>query len=125
MNDENPENLFGDVIFSYTRKQAIEDGVLVDLSQVETIRGHWKFPFACTAAAWGIIEETLKEPGQDLAGICHDISMVAKMKIRGGCLENRIEVMVVIAGKTQRFDLHSGPGDRGEPVLTLMLPGED
>ena len=54
------ENLFGETIYSYSRAQAIEDGVLVDLSHVDSIRQHWKHPFACTSAVWGIIEEALQ-----------------------------------------------------------------
>jgi type I site-specific restriction endonuclease len=34
----NNENVFGDMIYSYSRKQAIEDGVLVDLSEVDSIK---------------------------------------------------------------------------------------
>ena len=32
------ENPFGETIYSYSRAQAIEDGVLVDLSQADSIR---------------------------------------------------------------------------------------
>ena len=52
----NIENLFGEAVFIYTRAQAIEDGVLVDLSHVDSIQQHWKFPFACTSTVWAIIE---------------------------------------------------------------------
>ena len=76
------ENPFGETIYSYSRAQAIEDGVLVDLSQVDSVRQHWKYPFACTSAVWAIIEEALQEPGQDVSGICHDISTIAKLAIR-------------------------------------------
>jgi hypothetical protein len=50
MNDKNP---FEDapVIFSYTRAQAIEDGVLVDLTDWAKETG-FKVPVACTAAVW-------------------------------------------------------------------------
>jgi len=68
------ENTFGETIYSYSRIQAIEDGVLVDLSHADSIRQHWKHPFACTSAVWSIIEEALATPGQDVSGICHDIS---------------------------------------------------
>ena len=81
MTNENP---FGEVIYSYSRAQAIEDGVLVDLSNVDSIRQHWKHPFVCTSTVWAIIEEALTKEGQDLAGICHDISTMAKLALRGG-----------------------------------------
>lgn len=60
------ENTFGETIYSYSRTQAIEDGVLVDLSQADSIRQHWKRPFACTSAVWAIIEEALATPSQDV-----------------------------------------------------------
>ncbi len=119
------DDLFGKVVFSYTRKQAIEDGVLVDLSGIETIKAHWKYPFACTATAWAIIEAALQKDGQDLNGICHDISWMAFVAIR---VANDLQVVhfkVIIAGKKHALKLHFGPGDTAEPVLTLMLPGED
>jgi PHP family Zn ribbon phosphoesterase len=63
------ENPFGETIYSYSRTQAIEDGVLVDLSRADSIRQHWKYPFACISAAWAIIEEALEKPGRDVSGI--------------------------------------------------------
>ena len=76
------ENPFGETIYSYSRTQAIEDGVLVDLSQADSIREHWKHPFASTSAVWTIIEEALEKPRQDVSGIGHDISTMAKLAIR-------------------------------------------
>lgn len=50
MKDENP---FADVpvVFRYTRKQAIEDGVLVDISRWAAETG-FAIPVACTHAVW-------------------------------------------------------------------------
>jgi len=119
------ENPFGDVIYSYSRAQAIEDGVLADLSNVDSIRQHWKHPFACTSAIWAIIEEALTHEGQDLDGICHDISTMAKLAIHGGREAGQVLFAVIIAGREHTLKLHVGPGDTAEPVLTLMLPNED
>jgi hypothetical protein len=122
MTNENP---FGEVIYSYSRTQAIEDGVLVDLSAVDSIRQHWKHPFACTSAVWTIIEDALQHPGQDVSGICHDVSTMAKLAIRDAREAELIRFEVIIAGKTHAMKLHIGPGDTARPVLTLMLPYED
>jgi Family of unknown function (DUF6573) len=122
MSNDNP---FGELIYSYSRAQAIEDGVLVDLSQVDSIRQGWKHPFACTSAVSAIIEEALKRPHQDLAGICHDISTMAMIAIRKADDRQLILFRVIITGTTHMLKLHIGPGDAGEPVLTLMLPNED
>ena len=119
------ENPFGETVYSYSRAQAIEDGVLVDLSECDAIRQHWKHPFACTSTVWAIIEEALKQPGQDIAGICHDISTVAKVSLRGTRDSDQIRFSVIIADRTHELKLHIGPGDTPAPVLTLMLPCED
>ena len=122
MSNENP---FGAPIYSYSRAQAIEDGVLVDLSKVDSIRQAWKHHFACTSAIWAIIEEALKRPDQDLVGICHDISFMAMIAIRKASDKSLIHFRVIITGTTHTFKLHIGPGDTATPVLTLMLPNED
>jgi hypothetical protein len=120
------ENPFGETIYSYSRKQAIEDGVLVDLSEADSIKQHWKHPFACTSTVWAIIEQALEQPGQDVSGICHDISTMAKLAIRsGGCDADLIRFSVIITSNTHKLKLHIGPGDTAAPVLTLMLPHED
>lgn len=119
------ENPFGETIYSYSRAQAIDDGVLVDLSHVDSIRQHWKHPFACTSAVWGIIEEALHRPDQDSCGICHDISTMAKLAIRSARDAEQILFTVLITGKKHALKLHIGPGDTAAAVLTLMLPYED
>lgn len=122
------ENTFGETIYSYSRAQAIEDGVLVDLSQADSIRQHWKHPFACTSTVWAIIEEALETPGQDVSGICHDISTMGKLAIRNAQDARDAELVlfeVIITGKKHTLKLHIGPGDTVAPVLTLMLSYED
>ncbi len=96
------DNPFGETIYSYSRTQAIEDGVLVDLSQADSIRQHWKHPFACTSAVWAVIEEALQHPGQDVSGICHDISTMAKLAIRSTRGTEQILFSVLITGKNTR-----------------------
>ncbi len=122
MTNENP---FGETIYSYTRTQAIEDGVLVDLSQVDSIKQHWKLPVACTSTVWAIIEEALKREDQDVSGICHDISTMAKLAVRGADNAEQVCFKVIVVGRTHELKLHIGPGDTAAPVLTLMLPNED
>jgi len=45
------ESIFGDVISTYTRAQAIEDGVLIEAGSMARELG-FKFPVAVTAAVW-------------------------------------------------------------------------
>lgn len=122
---DNNENLFGEVIFRYTRANAIADGILVDLSQVETVKAHWKFSFACTDTVFALIEAAIEAEGCDLAGIMHDISICAKAEAHRGGRQNVIFFKVCIADRLHDLKLHIGPGDTAEPVLTLMFPHED
>ncbi len=45
------DKLFGEVIYSYTRAQAIDDGVLIDATEMAKEAG-FNWPVALTAAAW-------------------------------------------------------------------------
>ena len=103
----------------------MQDGVLVDLSEIDSIKQHWKYPFACTSTTWAIIESALEKPGQDLSGICHDIATMAKLAIRRSRDADLLHFSVIIAAHTHQLKLHIGPGDNAAPVLTLMLPNED
>jgi hypothetical protein len=117
------------VIFSYTRAQAIEDGVLVDLSEMDGAKGAFKYPLACTAAVWAIIDKAVNNPKHcnDLAGVLHDISWMARF---GRSLDQSTTLFQVIikgAGRKSKFTFKivCGPGDNAEPTLTIMLPEED
>jgi hypothetical protein len=115
---------FGEVIHSYTRKQAITDGVLVDLSQFEVVRQHWKHHVACTDTVWSLIETAVNEHAKDHIGILHDLSMCAKANM-GHQSGDTIRFSCIVGRSTYHFKFHCGPGDTAEPVLTLMLPHED
>jgi hypothetical protein len=122
---DNNDSIFGDAIFRYTRANAIADGVLVDLSKVTTVQEHWKFSFACTDTVFALMERAIEEHGNDLAGIMHDISLMAKAEIRNGSRADVIHFKVFIGVKLHDLKLHIGPGDTSEPVMTLMLAHED
>ncbi len=103
---------FGEVIYSYSRKQALQDGVLVDLSQWKVARDHWKLPLACTSAVFSIMEHAVQHEGCDYPGIIHDLSWLAKQQI-GKPNANGPEVYFpcTVGNRTMNFKLHCGPGD--------------
>lgn len=119
-------NPFGPIIYSYSRAQAIADGVLVDLTKrSESIRRTWRHHMACTDAVWAIVEWAAKMPGHDAEGILHDVSMMAFLAARvGGAASDTVRFKVSVAGETHALKLHVGRGDTPEPVLTLMLSHE-
>jgi len=118
---------FGEVIFSYSRKQAIEDGVLVDVSDWASPRemmGGFTIPVAMTAAVWALVEAPEKSH-EDTRGRAHDVLWMAQLAARRNLDTDRTAFTVLINGKEADLVLHVGPGDDGEPVATIMLPGED
>lgn len=131
MENETMTELFGDVISSYSRAQAIEDGVLIDVTKTAKEVG-FNFPVAVTAGVWGVIEpdEESKSYGQDATGRLWDVLSILRMTIQGARgSSDRMPFSVLMSnGKRQRkVALNSvcGPGDDMEPVITIMLPDED
>lgn len=127
------EEIFGETIHVYSRTQAIEDGFLVDLMQdemLEVCRQHYKFPIACTSTVFGIMQKAVENPRyrNDYACILHDMLWMSKVMKRQ-IDESTVIFRVIITGvgRQRNFDfkLQVGPGDKGEPVITIMLPNED
>lgn len=126
------ENIFGEVVHVYTRAQAIEDGVLIDISEDAGEAG-FVMPVAMTAAAWAeLVAWTDSNRGiQDEAGRLWDVLTMARYFAKRGGSRVEAEVLRVpntpraTAPKLAKFVMACGPGDNAEPVITLMLPGED
>jgi hypothetical protein len=125
MKDNHNESPFGETVHSYTRSQAIEDGVLIDLSVLEITRRHWTVQVRCTDSVWGIIEDAVTHHGRDLIGILHDLYTVAKHGIKPATSQDRVYFKATVGVRTHDFVLAYGPGDTAMPVLTLMLPSDD
>lgn len=128
-------DLFGEVIHSYTRQQAIEDAMLVDFTDPESDTGdvcrqHYKFPIACTYAVFEVMQKAVENPRycNDYAGILHDMLWMSKA-VGQKLDESTVLFRVIIQGagrsKYHTFKLQVGPGDQGEPVITISLPHED
>ena len=117
--------LFGEALFSYSRAQAIADGVLVDLSRFPEISQVWRHHLACTDTVWNLVQAAIRDEGKDLPGILWDISHMAMASARvKGASSDRVGFRVIIGRKTHALKLVVGPGDTPEPVLTLMLATE-
>ena len=124
-----------DVIHRYTRAQAIQDGVLVDLGKGDLANlsreAGIRFPVAMTAGAWAKTVGGLDDPlpaGQSIEGRVWDVLMVFRYaaKAQGG---SRCDFEVRVWGGTRQEVVKlwalCGPGDNAEPVITIMLAGED
>lgn len=132
------DKLFGDVIYSYTRAQAIADGVLIDATELATDAG-FKWPVALTAAAWAESvawsdADNKRQAYQDQSGRLWDVLFMAAYAIRtaGNVDQQLLFDLHCIprngrATKSQQLTLKLilGPGDDAQPVITIMLPTED
>ncbi len=124
------------LIFSYTRKQAIADGALIDVSATAREAG-FRYPVAVTAAVWSkCVAVPDGVEGQDEMGRLWDVLWMLHAAIAmnpravGGngellyrlCVRNDdrdgepplVTLKAVCAGD-----------DDGSPCLTIMLPEED
>jgi hypothetical protein len=117
------------VIFAYTRAQAIEDGVLVDVSEMANEAG-FTMPVAITVAAWRMY---VRAPDgvehQDEQGRLWDVLNMLRFAIKKGGQGSELLFTVSINndGEPKPVQLKSicGPGDDAKPVVTIMLPRED
>jgi hypothetical protein len=135
-NDQELGGLFGEPIAVYSRRRPIEDGVLVDLMQGETVglvpEAGFKFPVAMTAGAFAAtvaaIGELLPE-GQDIQGRLWDVLWMLSCAIKNADRTDRVNFRVSVWNGRRRDEVKPwascGPGDDGAPVVTLMLAGED
>lgn len=150
-NRNDHSDLFGKPIHVYTRAQAIEDGMLVDLTRATDDKGQllchqagFKVPVTITRAAWAkTIEaggtwkregdgERLELPGgQSLTGRLWDVLWLLRLACNQASGTDRVHFKVLVDvhgdGHHEQVKLWAlcGPGDDVRPVMTIMLEGED
>ena len=133
MNTNNETSPFGEVIFSYTRSQAVADGVQVEVTKTAQEAGI-RFPVYLTRAVFDAYVTV--PPGveaQDEAGRLWDIITMARFAIlrsRPGC--DRLPVALYVRNDNRRPRLVRltavcGPLDIDDPqpAITVMLMDED
>jgi hypothetical protein len=146
-----PDDFRGEPVFGYSRAQAIVDGVLVDLTGATDDRGQrlsqqagFKLPIAITRTAWAkTIEaggrwrpdgdgEVLElKGGQSLTGRLWDVLWMLRAACDRAGNADRVnfEVLVDVNGDGHNESVKlwalCGHGDDAEPVITIMLEGED
>ncbi|MGE3420372.1 MAG: DUF6573 family protein [Bradyrhizobium sp.] len=129
---------FGEVISVYTRAQALADGVLIDAGPMAREAG-FRWPVALTTAAWEDCvawseSDSDRQTHQDQSGRLWDVLFMAAYAARANAAagsELRFELCRVSRdGRSTEAELTTlklivGPGDDGEPVMTILLPNED
>ncbi len=129
----NNDSPFGEVIFAYTRKQALADGVQVDVTATAKEAGI-KFPMFLTRAvfdAYVAVPDGVS--GQDEAGRLWDVVWMTRfgiLRARSGV--DRIPVALYVrnddrAARLVKLIAQCGPLDMDDlqPAITVMLTDED
>jgi hypothetical protein len=121
-----------DLIHRYTRADALRDGVLIDVSATAREAGIL-FPVALTSAAWARCVAV--PPGvecQDEAGRLWGVVWLLRLAIHGAGSGPEVRFGVHVRDDNRegtpplvRLKAVCGPGDEGEPVITVMMPVED
>ncbi|MBR9910311.1 MAG: hypothetical protein GYB33_08170 [Gammaproteobacteria bacterium] len=141
--DKNTENnsledVFGPVIVRYSRAQAINDGVLIDVTCVAREAG-FKWPVALTQAVWcdcviWTERDNRFQVCQDESSRLWDVLSMAYYAIRTATgAGDRLRFVLYrvpkdgtsVDAEAVTLTLMVGPGDAGEPVITILLPNED
>jgi hypothetical protein len=127
------ESIFGEVIYAYTRKQAIADGEQVDVSTVAGEAGI-RFPVFITRTAFDAYVTVPPDvSGQDEAGRLWDVVWMLRFAIRKAAQghtrlpfalyvrnDNRAAKLVKLVAMCGALDI-----DDPQPAITIMLPDED
>lgn len=114
-----------DLVYTYSREDALNDGVLIDITAPASKVGF----HAHTAMTHGVSTEVIDGSHGDLASPDMRLERIQQMLLKA-------LVAIRRAGKSNDsivfFDAHQvqcklmiGPGDRGEPVFTVLLANED
>lgn len=127
------------LIFSYTRAQAIADGVLVAVPDEIRQEAGFRVPVAMTETVfrdcveWSIEDTERRQVAQDQEGRLWDVLAMARFAAVGSPNQSRIEFDLLRVPREGRGHMPRKvrlvsmihEGDNGEPVITVMFPNED
>lgn len=120
-----------EIIHSYSRKQAIADGVLIDVTDRAREAG-FKLPVCVSDHLYHgyvVPPDGMDGEGQSVKGRLHDLFTMTKAAMATRWEDNRVYYQALFR-MPRSLDLVKclavvGPGDDMEPVITLMLPEDE
>jgi len=126
---DDPRDFWGEPIHTYTRAEALADGVLVDVTETAREAG-FAVPVALTANVWADVRDIpdsnrgIQDPDGRLWDLLYMGRLVAHRALDHSEILYRLHMDL---GRKRLYlaKLHVGPGDAGEPVVTIMRPHED
>jgi len=126
-----------EIIFAYTPADALSDGVLVELPDQIVSEAGIRVKVAVTRAVWDdyLSPSYLDElPGQSVEGRTWDLLWMFGCAARRSRHASTIQFRILFVTMKESGSIVTedvllkavcGPGDEGEPVITIMLPWED
>jgi hypothetical protein len=129
----NNESMFDSVIYSYTRKQALADGMQVDVTKTAQEAGI-RLPVFLTRAVYdSYVTVPPNVTAQDEAGRLWDVVWMTRFAIlRSRGHTDRLPVALYVrndnrAAKLVKLIAQCGPLDIDDPApcITIMMPDED
>ena len=133
MNTNHNDSPFGEIIYSYTRAQAVADGFQIEVSKVAAEAGI-RFPVFLTRAVFdAYVSVPPNVIGQDEAGRLWDIVWMLRFAIRKAQAgQNRLPIALYVRNDNRRARLVKliatcGPLDIDDPrpAITVQMVGED
>ena len=135
MNEQNKTaaDIFGPVLYTYSRSQAVADGLQVEVSKVAEEAGI-RFPVFLTRAVYdSFVRVTPGVTGQDEAGRLWDVVWMLRFAIRKAQPgQARLPFALYVrndnkAPRLIKLVAMCGPLDIDDPrpAITIMLPDED
>jgi hypothetical protein len=129
-----------EIIHAYTRADALRDGTLHDVSKTAAEAG-FRHPVALTSAvwedavAWSSEDNRRQRTCQDEDGRLWDVLYMAHQRIKNTLPGVNTSTLLYTVYRVPRggryrsprpiqLKIHVGPGDAGEPVITIMQPNE-
>lgn len=121
-----------EVIHSYSRREALEDGFQVDANIgdfAEVSRSHFKYPVFMTREVYSLIEKAVaSKHGNDFAGVWHDILYMSKVYYKDIDPSRRLfQVKITGAGRKSIFTMIAEVGpkdiDDASPAVTISMRG--
>lgn len=126
----NFEEIFGPILHSITREDLLRDGALVDVSELAKEAG-FTMPVVVGRSVWeAYVEVPPNVVGQDETGRLWDILWMLACRIRHGAAGSSLLYTLLVRNDNRRprpvqLKALCGPGDQGEPVITILMPDED
>jgi len=109
------------VIFRYTREEAVEDGVLVDVTEWASadkgFHGGFRCPVALTRALWEVVDIDSRKHrgGGDTRGRAHDVLWMGSLALRSAMRRER---------NTATFALFLSNGRKKKATLRVTADGD-